>query len=128
MDKTFVCSCNLALALCLGPAGGEVLAKGPGAQALQDPAALRFDCTSASQTTTTIAKSTQSTFSHACAPAGPGTSHAIEAIGGLRGSATTERTNGTVLAAPSHPTNNGITGVMIRRARNIGTVGLENTR
>ena len=73
MGKTFVRSCNLSLALCLGLAGGAVLAKGPGTQALQDQDALRYDCTSIYQSTRTTAKSPQRALSHSCTPAASAT-------------------------------------------------------
>jgi len=73
MGKTFVRSCNLSLALCLGLAGGAVLAKGPGTQALSDQAAVEHECTSNQASTRTTAKSPQRTLSHSCTPAASAT-------------------------------------------------------
>lgn len=73
MNKATVRCSNLALALCLSSAASAVLAKGTGTQALQDQAAVRYDCTSTSQSTTTTAKSPQSVLSHSCVPASPAT-------------------------------------------------------
>ena len=69
MGKTFVRFRNLSLALCLGLAGGAVLAKGPGTQALSDQAAVEHECTSKQASSRTTAKSPQRTLSHSCTPA-----------------------------------------------------------
>ena len=73
MNKATVRCSHLALALWLSSTAGAVLAKGPGIEAQQDQAAVRYDCTSTSQSTSTTAKAPQSVLSYSCVPASPGT-------------------------------------------------------